>query len=130
MLGTEVGLAWVIPNTVAGWVVYITNKVVVAILNVLIFHCFNLQAKINIKDNTRYLAALEILRKTSQASRKLIPRSPAKYNREVYGKKGTTIAISSILGAVGLTQAILTFDWVSMLSYLFIILMGLIFGVL
>jgi hypothetical protein len=40
MLGTEVGIAWVLPTTVAGWVVYITTKALVAGLNVLIFHCF------------------------------------------------------------------------------------------
>jgi len=34
------------------------------------------------------------------------------------------------MSAVGLTQAVLTFDWISMLTYFFTILMGLIFGIL
>lgn len=36
----------------------------------------------------------------------------------------------SILGVFGFTNAILTFDWVSMLSYLFTIILGLVFGVI
>ena len=129
MLGSEVGLAFILPNTVAGWIVYITSKLLVAALNVIIFHCFILQAKINIKDNDRYLAALDLLNATGTNKYKK-PRSPEAYFREVYGKKGIAIFITTTLAAIGLTQAVLTFNWVSMLTYFFTILMGLIFGIL
>jgi hypothetical protein len=39
-LGTEVGLAFNLPSTLAGWIVYVVSKLIVAILNILIFHCF------------------------------------------------------------------------------------------
>ena len=129
MLGSEVGLAWVLPTTTAGWVVYVLSKLLVAALNIVIFHCFILQAKVNAKDNPQFIEANQILRKY-QDIKELAPRSPAKYFAGVYGKKGTTIFITTLLAAVGLTQAVLTFDWVSMLTYLFTILMGLIFGIL
>lgn len=129
MVGSEVGLAFVLPNTPAGWVVYISSKLLVAALNVIIFHCFILQAKINIKDNENYLAALEYLNKIDSGSYHN-PRSPEAYFREVYGKKGIAIFTTTVLAAVGLTQAVLTFNWVSMLTYFFTILMGLIFGIL
>jgi hypothetical protein len=129
MVGSEVGLAFVLPNTVAGWIVYITSKLLVAALNVIIFHCFILQAKINIKDNPNYLAALDLLRRMDQNNYPN-PRSPQEYFREIYGKKGITIFITTILAAIGLTQAVLTFNLISMLSYLFTVLMGLIFGIL
>ena len=40
----------------------------------------------------------------------------------------TSTAISSILGVFGLTQAILSFDWVAMLTYFFTVVFGLVFG--
>lgn len=129
MLGSTAGLAWVLPTTVAGWVVYITSKLLVGIINILIFHCFNLQAKINIAENERYLEALQILRQYNIESATL-PRSPEQYNGTIYGKKGVTIFLTSVISAVGLTQAVLTFDIVSMLTYFFTILMGVIFGIL
>lgn len=129
MLGSSIGLAWNLPNTVVGWVVYVSSKLLVAGLNLIIFHCFILQAKVNSKDHPNFLKALEIL-STVEDKKELQPRSPSQYFAGVYGKKGTTIFITTVLAAVGLTQAVLTFDWVSMLTYLFTILMGVIFGVL
>ena len=129
MLGSSIGLAWNIPNTTVGWIVYVSTKLLVAALNLIIFHCFILQAKVNSKDNPNYLAALEIMCRVED-TKELAPRSPRQYFAGVYGKKGTTVFITTALAAVGLTQAVLTFDWVSMLTYLFTILMGIIFGVL
>lgn len=129
MLGTETGLAWNLPTTTVGWVVFGISKSLTAILNVLIFHCFICQAKVNIQDDEKYLKALEILGECT-GDEDLQPRSPHKYFFGVYGKKGTTIFITSLISAVGLTQAILTFDWVQMLSYLFTVVMGVIFGLI
>lgn len=129
MIGSEAGLAWKIPTTTVGWIVYVTSKLLVATINVLIFHCFILQAKINIQDDSRYLEAIEILDQLSPTHTEN-SRSPGQYFKYTYGRKGVTIFATSILSAVGLTQAVLTFDWISMLTYFFTILMGLIFGVL
>lgn len=127
-VGSSVGLGWAIPNTVVGWIVWVAVKLVVATLNVLIFHCFMEQAKINVKENTLYKEAQEILR--TQNVKEFVPRSPTSWNRQQYGKKGVVIFITTALSTVALTQAILAFDWMSMLTYLFTIVMGLIFGVL
>lgn len=128
MIGSEVGLGWNIPNTTVGWIVWVAIKLIVSILNVLIFHCFMCQAKLNIKDNEKYKEAREILQ--SMKDKEVLPRSPRKWNVEQYGMKGTTIFIGTALGTVALTQAILSFDYVSMLTYLFTIVLGLIFGIL
>ena len=40
MIGSKVGLSWNLPNTKAGWIVWITVKSIISLLNVLIFHCF------------------------------------------------------------------------------------------
>lgn len=128
MIGSNVGLGWNLPNTFVGWVVWVTVKLIVAVLNVLIFHCFMLQAKINIKENEKYIEAQEILRLNN--FKDFIPRSPNAWNKQQYGQKGVTIFITTALSTVALTQAMLTFDWMSMLTYLFTIIMGLIFGIM
>lgn len=128
MLGTTMGLAWNLPTTAAGWTVWVVMKVIVATLNLLIFYSFMQQGKLNVKDNENYLKAQEILRKIRV--KEVQPRSPAKWNGQQYGKKGVTIFLSTALATVALTQAILAFNWVEMLTYLFTIIMGIVFGVL
>ena len=128
MIGSNVGLGWNLPDTEVGWIVWITVKVIVAVLNVLIFHCFMMQAKINVKNDPKYVEALEILRLTKQ--KEFVPRSPSSWNKQQYGQKGVTLFITTALSTVALTQAMLTFDWMSMLTYLFTIIMGLLFGIM
>lgn len=128
MLGSTAGLSWNIPNTPVGWVVWVVTKLIVAILNIIVFHCFMLQAKVNIADNEKYKKANEILLAAKKKER--LPRSPERWTSKQYFTKGVSIFLFSVLSAVALTQAILTFDWVSMLTYLFTIIFGIIFGVL
>lgn len=128
MLGTQIGLSWNIPDTPVGWLVWITTKIIIAIINVLIFHSFMQQAKINVKDNEKYKEAQNILRLIK--IKEYVPRSPKKWNTQQYGRKGSFVFISTALATIALTQAILSYDWITMLTYLFTILMGLIFGVL
>lgn len=128
-LGTEIGLAFNIPSTFAGWVVYVVSKVIVAVINVMVFHCFILQGKQNISDNSKYLEACEILA-LDGFNQETLPKSPKEWKRSVYGKKMLSVAILSIVSVIGLTQAILTFDVVSMMTYAFTIVMGIIFGIL
>ena len=128
MVGSSVGLAWALPTTVVGWVVWIAIKLIVAALNVLIFHCFIQQGKTNIKTHPKYIEAKGILEKCTKTEE--IPLSPTKWTRNTYMKKGISIFFTTALSAFALSQAILTFDWVTMLTYLFTILMGLIFGVI
>ena len=128
MLGGTVGLGWNLPNTPAGWVVWAVMKVIVATLNLLIFYSFMQQGKLNMKDHPNYIEAQRILQKLHVKSEQ--PRSPKKWNGQQYGKKGVTIFFSTALAAIALTQAILAFNWVEMLTYLFTIIMGIIFGIL
>lgn len=128
MLGTTVGLAWNIPNTVVGWIVWVVVKLIVSTLNVLIFHCFMLQAKVNVKEDPKYIEANNVL--INAKLKDYIPRSPQQWNKEQYGKKAVSIFGITMLSTIALTQALLQYDWVSMLTYLFTIIMGLIFGIL
>ena len=128
MVGSTIGLDWNLPNTATGWVVWAASRIIVATINVLIFYSFMEQAKLNVKDNAHYKEANEILFRVKKKERE--PLSPTKWQARQYGKKGTTIFLSSAMSVVALGQAILSYDWISMLSMLFTIAMGLIFGIM
>lgn len=107
---------------------FIAVKIIVAAINVLIFHSFVQQAKLNIKDDKKFIEANDILARNK--AKEYVPRSPDKFLRNAYAKKGTTIFVTSGLTTVAFTQAMLTFDYITMLTYLFTIVMGLVFGVM
>lgn len=127
-IGSEAGLKVTLPNSLAGWIVFIITKIIVAAINVLIFHCFVQQAEVNVKGNERYLEASKIL--DTLKIKEVIYLSPKEFYHREYGKKGIMIAITSILSAFGLAQAVLTWDALTFLTYLFTIVMGVIFGIL
>lgn len=129
-IGSEIGLAFQLPNTFAGWLVFIVTKALVAVINMLFFYCFMEQAKVNVKDHPKYIEANEILARCGYKSPEYTPTGPDEWNRREYKRKGITISIGSIISAIGLTQAVLHFDWMSMLAYAFIILLGAVFGIL
>lgn len=128
MVGSDVGMSFTIPNTAAGWVVFIMSKLLVATINILLFHSFVKQARLNVRDNPNYQEAVQILQLISNKT--YIPRSLDEFNRKEYGTKGLTVFITSILSAFSLSQALLTYDWMSLLTYIFVITMGVIFGIL
>lgn len=129
MIGSTTDLGWKLPSTFVGWIVWIITKALVALLNIILFHSFMEQAKVNIKDNQYYKEANEILMRYGKLS-KIVPRDPESWERGEYKNKGTTIAITTVISAIGLTQAVLTFNWLDMLSYLFTVAMGIMFGIL
>lgn len=129
MLGSTVGMAWNLPTTTAGWAIWIITKLIVSVLNMLIFYCFMEQGKLNIKDNEKYIEALKIL-EMDDTDKDNVPRSPKKWQRSQYGHKGITILMGTLFSTFALTQAILTYDVVSLLTYIFVISLGLVFGIL
>lgn len=126
MLGTSVGLAFNLPSTTAGWVIYVTTKLCIVVINLLIFDQFIKQAKVNVRDNKYYQEAEKILFTNDEEEEEILPASY--YLGKMYRSKLLTTAIFTLLGVFGFTNAILTFDWISMLSYGFTVLMGLVFG--
>ena len=127
-VGSAAGLELALPNTTAGWIVYVGTKLIVAAINVLMYHCFFQQSRVNVKEDKRYQEALTILDQLKVKEQ--VFRSPEEFVRSSYLKKGTTVFITTLLGAFSLGQALLVFDLIMFLTYLFTIIMGLIFGVL
>jgi hypothetical protein len=129
MIGSVGIPGWNLPVTVVGWVVWIITKLLVAGLNMILFRSFMEQGEVNVKDNHYYIEANEILMRYGKIL-PYDPRDPATWKHIEYKNKGIMVIITSLLGAIGLTQAILTFNWLDMLSYMFTVAMGIMFGLL
>lgn len=129
MLGSAAGLQWVLPTTVAGWIVYIVCKLCSAGFNISLFHCFNKQGKLNIEKHEQYIEAKTLLKQYDARDIKKA-RSPHQYHRDIYGKKGITIFIMTLLGTIGLSQAVLTFDGKEFIVQLIALVIGIIMGIL
>ena len=128
MFGSEIGLEWKAPSTLAGWVLYIVTKTLIAILNVIIFFSFMQQAKINVRDDKKYKEALSIVRTLRE--KVYIPRDPKRWERKAYISKGITIFISSVITLIGLSNALLKYDYIELISYIIVIVLGIVFGLL
>lgn len=115
MLGSEAGLGFNLPNTVVGWIVWTVSNVTAAILNVLMFHSFIKQGKLNILDDPNYLAANELLRLNNIGSVEL-PHSPKEWHRIQYRNKGISLFIFTVLGTISFGHAILMFDLIRFFS--------------
>lgn len=125
---TDLGIAAIFPHTPIGWAIYVCTKLFVGVVNLLLFHCFVKQAKINIKDNVKYVEACKIY--DIYHPREYNPRSPKEYFGQLYRKKGIMIFLTTILSSTVLINAILAFDLTAFVTYSMTILMGIIFGVL
>lgn len=128
LFGTELPIEFAFPKTAIGWAIYVLSKLIVAILNLLIFHSFMCQAKVNIRDNPNFIEANEILHKIKEKVK--VPESPEKWNAKQYGKKGTTIFISSVLSAAVLGEALLNYDYMALIAYGITIFIGIVFGII
>lgn len=132
-LGSSAGIDLLYPTTTAGWIVYVSTKLILVVINITIYHCFILQAKINVKDNDKYKRANEILSElfANNANSNIYkPQSPKERHKDLYGRKALSLSVSTLLSSVCLTQAILVFDIIQMLSYLFTITIAIITGII
>ena len=122
----SLGLA--LPATVAGWIVFVTTKLTVAAVNVVIFHAFFKQAQVNVRDDPKYIEASQILERYHVREEVLL--SPEEHISKAYRKKGVLTFITSVMGAFALGQAVLTFNVALFVSYLITLLFGIISGII
>lgn len=117
------------PKTRMEWAIWIIARLLVSIINIVIFHSFLQQAKVNVKEDKNYLLAIETLAKVNK-HKNLKPRSPKRYFGNIWGTKGLSLFVSSIASSVVLAEAMLSFELNVFLSYVFTIFMAIIFGYL
>lgn len=125
---TDIGISAIFPHSVIGWAIYVCTKLFVGVVNLLLFHCFVKQAKLNVKDNEKYIAACKIY--DMYHPKEYNPRGPKQYFGQLYRKRGVMIFITSMLSAVVLTNTILSFDVTAFVTYSMTIVMGIIFSIL
>lgn len=129
MIGSGLPLNLNLPSTPIGWVVDIFSKLAVAAINICIFHSFMEQGKLNVSGFWKKLLADEILQRVKRVKTS-IPLSPEQWMTREYRSKGISIAITSVLSCIVLSQVVLTFDIVIFISFLLTLLIGLVFGVM
>lgn len=127
MLGSSGDLCFKVPSTFAGWIVWLASKFSIIILNVMLFSQFIKQAKINVRDDPRFLEAERLLSEIGYLDKEIYYH-PLIYIEAMTKKKKISLLITSAISIFGLTNAILTFDWVTLLTYLFTVSIALIFG--
>lgn len=126
MAGSTTDLGWSFPTTVAAWIVYVVLKLAATGLNMMIFHHFVLQAKVNVANNPSFLEAEALLRNFNPTKN---PQSPEEFFGQQYRRKGITLAITTLLSTVCITQAVLTFDYVSFIVHILAVVFAIIFGI-
>lgn len=127
LIGSGLPIALTLPTTAIGWIVWIFTKLAVAGLNIMIFHSFMEQGKLNVAECWKKRISDEILHRTRQL-KTAIPLSPEQWLAKEYKTKGVSIAITSILSCIILSQVVLTFDILTFLGCLFTLIMGVVFG--
>ena len=128
MLGSSIDGGLKLPQGKGAWVMFVITRVFIAITNIIIFYSFMQQAKLNVRNNEYYKAANEILLKTKNAKEKK-PMSPKKWEASQYLKKGTTLALGTVFALFSLSQAILTYKYTDLISYVLLIFLATVFGI-
>ena len=127
--GSSTVVGWNFPTSTAGWTVWVASRIAVSVLNILIFHCFVKHVDLNGKNNPDRLKAEEILNKHDKQRTK-IPLSPEKFFAREYGKKIPTVFLMSVVSLIAFGPMLLVFDFAVFLSYLFTVIMAIVFGIL
>lgn len=126
-LRSDFEAGWMFPTTPTGWFLFWFEKISVTIINLTIFTAFKRQGKLNILKNERYCEAQELMHKVKKKVYK--PLSPAQYQIRSYSKKGTFMTIFTIASLMAITNMILRFDYLALISYATTILFAVVFGV-
>lgn len=129
MLGSTQDISWGLPQTSAAWAVWIMSRVAASVLNVLIYHCFIRQGELNTRQNEDRKKAEKMLNKLDK-NKERKPIGPAKFLARQYIRKVPMIAASTFLSLLAFGPALLVFDFVVLIAYLFGVIISIIFGIL
>lgn len=128
MLGSSIDGGLKLPQGKGAWVMFVITRVFIAVTNIIIFYSFMQQAKLNVRNNKEYIEANEILLRVKN-KRERKPMSPKKWETSQYLKKGTTIALGTVFALFSLSQAILTYKYTDLISYVLLIFLATVFGI-
>jgi hypothetical protein len=125
--GSFLGAGFVFPTTAVGWILWVGTKLATAAVNIVIFDSFTKQGKLNAKQTPEYKEAERLL-SLIEPEKEFIPQDPRVIESKSYLKKSITLVITSLASTFMISQAILSFDWIQMISYFITIVLGIVFG--
>lgn len=128
MIGSDADIGSMIPTEPSQAILYWVLKGMTVALNLTIFGAFRRQAKLSVKDNPNYIKANQILEKKKPKDYK--PLSPVQFGFKQWGSKGGTLAISTAITTVALTNIVLYYDWITAVSCAVSIAIAIIFGLM
>lgn len=129
LLGTSnVDIATAFPDSTLGWLLYIGERILVIIMNLLIFDSFIKQAKINVKDDEYFKKANELLAKNKPKEYR--PKSEKTFLTDIYLKKGTSLVLTSLMSLFVIGSAIINYDYMILLATAFSVISCIVFGIL
>lgn len=129
LLQSSINASFQFPRTAAAWILWIGSRLCVTILNLLIFHCFICQADLNTQENESRKQAEELLALVKQ-QKEGPPLSKREFLEGEYRHKVPTLTLSTICSLVAFGPAVLMFDVTTFLTYLFTVIMAVVFGVI
>lgn len=126
-LHSDLSAGLLFPTTSGGWFLFWFEKISVTCINLTIFTAFKKQGKINVQGDERFIEAQTLMNRVRSKSYK--PLSPTQYQARSYGKKGTTLVITTMASLVAITNMLLQFDYRALISYSVTLVMAVIFGI-
>ena len=115
------------PTTATGWTLWIIERVLIIVMNLLILNNFVLQARRNIKDNDNYIQANKILDKYKPKGYK--PQSPSQYMSRMYLKKGGSLTITAAASLITIGEAAVNYNYLLLIATVVTIVFAIVFGV-
>ena len=125
------------PHSKLGWIMWAIFRLMVIIINIMIYVAFVNQGKANVKSEKSVIEALKRwndvnVYKGKQKSHKRpnLPDTPNKHYAKLYSKKGLIIATMTFASLFSITYMTLNWDLVTFLSITIAIILSIVMGII
>ena len=128
ILNSTADISDTFPKDPTGWVMYCLIRVLVVVMNMLIFTNFLQQSKLNVKDEENYKRANQILGRCKPKD--YHPRSPKQYLTKEYTVKGAFLVVSTVASLFVIGNAIINYDYMLLIATVFSVINSIVFGIM
>lgn len=128
ILNSTADISDTFPKDPTGWVMYCLIRVLVVVMNMLIFTNFLQQSKLNVKDEVNYKRANQILGRCKPKD--YHPRSPKQYLTKEYTVKGAFLVVGTVASLFVIGNAIINYDYMLLIATVFSVITSIVFGIM
>ena len=128
ILNSTADISDTFPKDPTGWVMYCLIRVLVVVMNMLIFTNFLQQSKLNVKDEENYKRANQILGRCKPKD--YHPRSPKQYLTTEYTVKGAFLVVGTVASLFVIGNAIINYDYMLLIATVFSVITSIVFGIM